>query len=504
MRQLTFREKIRLFELLGKNRRLAEKRHPMLDKNKAMKIFAYCFIAFWAIYLMVFGFVFAKGFENESIEAYDLLNKGFIIVLIIDFFSRFAMQETPAQIIKPYKLLPIPENFLHNCFLIRIGMSWYNIFWFFFFVPFGMITIALTPYYTISNLIGYLIGIWLMCILNAYWYLFWRTLINHNSLYVIIPILIYAAMIYFGMIAGDCVCDGSMHLMRGCIQWNPISFLIILVGIALWFFINRVFQKKFVYMEIAKVEKVKKVKSREMTFLNRFGQIGEYLKLEIKSIMRNAVVKKQFILGLYCTLLLCCLFAFTDAYDSMPFMRSFICVYCFAAMGVITLTGVMCVEGNYIDGLMSRKESVLELLKAKYYFNCIITIIPALFCILPIVEGKLLIMEALGCMFFSYGVIFPFLFQLAVYNDTTVHLTEKMTKTNQNSKMQILISMAALFVPMGIMFMLISLFTPNIAGLIMFIIGAVGTALSPWWLKNIYKRFMKRRYDNMAGFRATR
>ena len=502
--KLTFKEQINLFKLVSKNQRLANKRHPMFDKNKAMKIFGYCFVAFWAIYLMVLGYVFSVAFKEESIEAYDMIDKGFLIFLVIDFFSRFGMQETPAQIIKPYKLLPIPENFLHNAFLLRIGLSGYNLFWFFFFVPFGILSIAVLPYYSFGNLIGYLLGVWLLFVFNSFWYLFWRTLVNHHTMYILIPIAIYAGLGFFGMINGDWMCDATKLLLRGCINWNGISFLIILVLIVFGFFINRIFQKKFVYREIAKVEKIKKVKSSEMSFLNRYGQVGEYLKLEIKSIIRNTVVRKQFLIGVYCTLMLCALFAFTDAYDGQTFMHAFVCMYCFAALGVITLTNVMCVEGNYIDGLMSRKESVLALLKAKYYFNCALTIVPLLICIMPIMKGKVTVIEALGCLFFSIGVVFPFLFQLAVYNNTTIHMNEKMTRSGQNSKYQIIVSMVALFVPMGIMYLLMVLLKANVAGLVMLIVGATGVVLNPLWLKNIYKRFMKRRYENMDGFRATR
>lgn len=504
LKKMTFKESWNLFRLINKNKNLAAKRHPMFEKNRAMKVFTYIFIAFWACYLIFFGVLFAKAIEDGKTEPYDVINGGIIIFLIIDFLTRFGMQETPAQEIRPYKLLPIPENFLHNVFLLRIGLSGYNFFWFFFFVPFGFLSIAMLPCYTLFNLFWYLLGVWLLFVLNAYWYLFWRTLINHHTVYWLIPLAVYAAAVYFGMVDGEWLMDGFRYLLRGCITGNVLCYLGLLAVIVVCFFINRSFQKKFIYYEIAKVEKVLKVKSNEMSFLNRFGEVGEYLKLEYKSIRRNAVVKKQFITGIICTVMLCCLFAFTDAYDQQQFMKSFVCVYCFSALGVITLTSIMGAEGNYIDGLMSRKESVLSLLKAKYYFNCIMMVLPILFCIAPLIEGKMTIYEALGCFFFSTGVIFPFLFQLAVYNDTSIHLNDKMTRSGRSTKAQIFVSMAALFIPMGIMYVLTITLNTMMTGIIMASVGLVGTATHPLWIKNIYKRFMNRRYENMAGFRATR
>ena len=132
-----------LYKLISANRKLAEKRHPMFERNMAMKIFTYVFIGFWAVYLMFFGVVFYFAFAGASIEAYDIITGGAIIFLAIDFLLRFGLQETPAQEIKPYKLLPIPEKYLLNFFLLRTGVSGFNLFWFFFFVPYGMLSVPL-------------------------------------------------------------------------------------------------------------------------------------------------------------------------------------------------------------------------------------------------------------------------------------------------------------------------------------------------------------------------
>lgn len=495
--------KYQLYRQISKNKKLAAKRHPMFERNKAMKIFGYCFAAFWAVYLIIIGIALAFGLSDASCEAYDYINGGFIIFLTIDFFMRLGMQETPAQDIKPYKLLPIKTNFLMDIFLIKIGLGVINLIWLFFFIPFSIKAIWLLPHYGFLNFLSYNIGIWLMFVANGYWYLFWRTFINQKMIYILCPTIIYGALIYFGMVNQEWLYNSSMNFMRGFINGNPLSYIGVIAFIFVFFLINRFFQKKFIYKEISKFEKVKNVRSREMSFLNRFGQIGEYLKLEIKSVQRNAVVRKQFITGVICMLMLCALFSFTEVYDA-GFMRTFICVYCFACLGVITLTSIMCVEGNYIDGLMSRRESVLSLLKAKYYFNCMMMIVPILFILVPIFKGKVGIWEVLGCLFFTTGVIFPFLFQLAVYNNTTIHLTNQLTKSGQSSKSQIIVSMVALFVPMGIMYALITLSNQTIAGIIMCIIGLTGTILNPIWLRNIYKRFMNHRYENMAGFRQTR
>lgn len=494
-----------IYRSISQNQRLQARRHPMFEKNMAMKVFGYIFVAFWAAYLVMLGITIFYAFDDTALEAFDWIDGGMIWFLILDFLTRFAMQETPAQNIKQYKLCDIPNSFLLHTFLFRMGLQPYNLFWAFFFIPFGWL--AIPQFYGVVGFVGFILGWWLMFVLNSYWYLFWRTLINRNYLFFIVPLLIYAAFAYFGIFYDEdhqWLFQGNILLMRGFCQWNVLSWLFIVVFIIPLYIINYRLQKVAIYVEIAKTEMVKQVKTNNMTFLDKFGIIGEYLKLELKSMMRNLVVRKQFITGALCMLMLCGLFSFSDVYADMPFMRIFICVYCFTCLGVMTLTTVMCAEGNYIDGLMVRKETVLSLLKAKYYFQCMVLIVPFLFSLMPIMEGKITWLMALGCMFFTSGAVFPFIFQLAVYNDSTIHLNEKLTKAGRDTKVQMIMSGIALFLPMLLMYILVQSFNDEVAAISMLTIGVIGTVLHPLWLRNIYNRFMKRRYRNMDGFRNSR
>ena len=494
-----------LYKQISHHQRLQTRRHPMFEKNMAMKIFGYFFIAFWAVYLVVLGVSCYSLFDGTALEAFDWVDGGMIWFLILDFLSRFAMQETPAQNIKQYKLQNSPTGFLLHTFLCRMGLQAYNLFWTFFFVPFGLL--AIPQFYGVVGFIGFIVGWWLMFVLNSYWYLLWRTLLNRNYLSLCVPLVIYALLIYLGIFFDEdhqWLFQGTIHLMRGFCQWNPLCWLFFAALVTPLYLINYRLQKTAIYVEIAKTEEVKMVKTNNMKFLDKFGIIGEYLKLELKSTVRNLVVRKQFITGSLCMLMLCGLFSFSDVYDDFPFMRVFICVYCFTCLGVMTLTTIMCAEGNYIDGLMVRKETVLSLLKAKYYFQCMILIVPSLFSLMPIIQGKITPMTALGCLLFTTGAVFPFIFQLAVYNDSTIHLNEKLTKSGRDTKVQMLMSGAALFLPMLVMYALVQCFNDEVAAISMITIGLTGTVLHPWWLRNIYERFMKRRYENMDGFRNSR
>ena len=500
---MNFQQIRTFYVLVARNQRLRDHRHPMFERNKLMKVFGYIFIGFWAVYLMMLGFVCYEAFDGGSYEAFDMVNGGMIFILALDFFLRFAMQETPAQDIKPYKLCPIPVHFLLNVFLFRMGLRVYNFFWFFFLVPFGLF--AVVKYFGMLGLLSYLLGWWGLFVINSYWYLLCRTFVNRNVYFMLVPILIYVALIFFGIFGDPAwLFDACVWIGRLFVTCNPLMYLLFFAFAVPLFFINRKLQYNSIYHELSKAERVVKVRAYKLSALERFGEVGEYLKLEIKSTMRNSVIRKQFLTGFWMMLFFCLLFAFTDVYDAMPFMRIYICVYSFSCLGVMTLTVVMCAEGNYIDGLMSRKESILSLLKAKYYFNCALMLVPLLVSLFPIVKGKMTLIDALGCMFFTSGMVMPFLFQLAAYNDTTVHLNQRLTKAGHSTKAQMIFSSIALFLPMLIMYTLMNFWGEEVAAYCMLLVGLVGTALHPLWLRNIYNRFMHRRHIIMDGFRNSR
>ena len=154
---------------------------------------------------------------------------------------------------------------------------------------------------------------------------------------------------------------------------------------------------------------------------------------------------------------------------------------------------------------MSRKESIYNLLRAKYYLNSLILLIPSLIMIIPISQGKISPLMALSYLLFTIGAVFFTLLQLAVYNKKTLPLNANVMRSNRgNSLFQSLLISCALFMPIIVNSALTMVLEQDKAFVIMMLIGLVLIATHNIWIKNIYNRFMKRRYDNMEGFRDSR
>ncbi len=495
--KLSFRK---IYKELRRLDKLQEKRHPMFEKNKFAKFLIYFMFFYYAALLIFMGVVLPAGLDG-SMASFHVLDSGFFYILFADFWARFLLQQTPAQQIKPLAVLPLKRKTVLDVYLIRAGLTWGNLFMFFFLVPFAFMSIF--PYYGWTGTLGWLFGWWLLLVADSYWYLFCRALIIKNMLWIILPIVVDVAIILATIlpeknILGDFFTDW----LEQFIFWNPLAYLIPIVLIIILYFANHKLQAEIAYNEVAKTEEKEMKHASEFKALNRFGIMGEYLKLEIRMRTRNKNVRMGFLVGIGLIVMFSIAVSFSDVYDG-AFMQNFICLYNYLILGIMTLQSIMAFEGNYIDGLMSRHESIYDLLRAKYLFNLAMLILPFILMIPTIVAGKISLLMNLGYMFMVAGLIFPGLFQMAVYNSETMPLNTKMTSKTNNWVQQV-VSLAVLFVPI-LLTQLCEVFLGDVWGyVVLIILGSIGIATYPIWLRNIYRRFMERRHKNMEGFRASR
>ena len=221
-----------LFLELRRHGKLADKRHPMYEKNRFGRLWMYLMAIFWAGYLMFFGTLFAFAMQSEAREPYHIINAGLIFFLVLDFMIRFPFQKTPTQEVKPYLLLPVRRRRVIDFLLLRSGLSGFNLVWLFFFVPFATFTVV--RFYGVGGLLGYCLGIWLLMVLNNYWFLLCRTLMNERLAWVLLPLAVSGAVIAAMFVPDKSVLfRWSTDLGECFITGNGLAYLGVLAGIAL-------------------------------------------------------------------------------------------------------------------------------------------------------------------------------------------------------------------------------------------------------------------------------
>lgn len=489
--------RLQLYLAIRRNLKLSERRSPMFEQNMVGKVFLYIGTGFLLLYLIVIGTMLGWGTRGGD---FTLLFSVMPILLTIDFFMRFSMQQTPAMLVKPYLTMPMSCASVIDCFLASTVLSTGNLIWMALFLPY--VFIAFCGGLTFLQSIAMLLLLWLMITTNSQWYLLVRTLVNHRIWWWILPGIVYLA------IYGYAIIDVEKWARIGldfCEEYGFtwISFFVTLFLFLALLLINRRLQLHFVREEVSRTTS-DTAPVVHFSFLNHFGLIGEYLKIEVKSTMRNKTVKQRFIQGIVIITMLSLMLSLTDVYDGQ-FSTNIWCLYCFVFFGAVNLVKVMGPEGNYIDLLMVHKENIYTLLRAKYYFYCAILILPLLLLIPTVVTGRYSILMLLAYLFITSGPEYCLLFQLAVYNKQTLPLNEKITgKGNFENTLQLIIELIVFFLPVATAMLFTALFGETVGYTLLIIIGLLFTLTHSLWMKNIYHRMMKRRYENLDGFHTTR
>lgn len=489
--------KFQLYRLLSKNTKLSYKRSPVFEQNKWAKALAYFGGAFFALYLIIYGVLIAMTADGEAGRMISLMP----IIMVIDFLLRFIFQTTPGMMVKPYILQPISRYTAIECFLISSHFSGFNFLWLAMFLPYSyVILLAGAGFWpTLAELVGAL----LLIMLNSQIYLFFRTLINRKVVWWLAAIAFY--LIPFIPLLLDFNKKTFGKLLDTYAEFGHSWYMIpvILILLAVLFYVNRHFQFKYVYEEISrKGERALKHVS-QFSFFNRFGLIGEYMKIELKSNIRNKTMKSRCIMSLVLIVVLSSLVAYTPMYDN-AIMINFWCIYCFAIYSVTTLIKIMGQEGNYIDLLMMHRENIIALLRAKFWFYSAILLIPFVIMLPAVFTGKFTILMLLAYMSITAGLLHFVIFQLAVYNKQTLPLQQKMTaKGNFENGMQLVIEMIALFGPGAIAALGFLIVGETGTYIFMIVLGLCFIVAHPLWIRNIYMRMMRRRYENLEGFHAT-
>lgn len=490
--------KFKLYRLLRKNTNLSYRRSPVFEQNKWAKAVMFIGAGFFGLYLIIYGILIAMAADGEAGRMISLMP----IILLIDFFLRFVVQTTPGMMVKPYILQPISRFTAIECFLISSHLSGYNFLWLMMFIPYSIIIlIAGAGFWQVTL---ELLASLLLIMLNSQIYLFFRTLINRKVVWFLAAVAFYLlpfAPILLSFKASVFAKMIDTYADFGRAWYLVPVILLLLTGL---FYVNRYFQFKYVYEEISKKGERALKHVSKFSFLNRFGLIGEYLKIELKSNIRNKTMRSRCIMSLSLIIMFSCLIAYTPIYDNVM-MINFWCLYCFAIYSVTTLIKIMGQEGNYIDLLMMHRENIIVLLKAKFWFYSAVLLVPFLLMLPAVFTGKFTLLMLVAYMLLTAGLLHFIIFQLAVYNKQTLPLQQKMTaKGNFENGMQLVIELVALFGPgaiVGIGYLLVGLIYTY---LFMCVLGLAFIVTYPLWIRNIYNRMMQRRYENITGFHTTR
>lgn len=492
MEKLTF---LQTYRLLSNHRKLAEQRDKNFAANRKARFFVFIFVAFWALYLVFLSVCFAMiAVETPSLTSTHLIVMILPFILALDFLLRMALQQTPTQIVRPYMVLPIPRNRCIDCLVLHQLLSNFNTFWLLFFVPYILMSVVFTFGIWVSLLL--LLFLYSSILLNSQWSSLISTLSVRHFLWWLLVVPVFLPMFMPLIMSGT---SAFVRTYRPLGEWleegNPLPLIAVLIVLALVTVANREVQCRSIWAELNKTERTRLRPALNFTFLKRIGLVGAYLQLEINSITRNKNPRKGMISAIAICVFVVVITIFSNYYDSSLF-SNYWCLYCFTVFSGVILSRGLSYEANYINALMVRHESLLQLFLAKYYFYSAFLIFPFILLIPLVVTGKwsLLMLVAYAC--FTAGFQNFVLMQNMTISQSKMPLNEKFIGKGgvETNYINVVILIVCLILPLILFQIITSFFSETTAHLIILAVGLAFMASHRWWIGRLYRRWMRKRY----------
>lgn len=474
------------------------------SRGKAGTIATQIIMGFFILYAI--GVALMVGLSAESLideflpgrDTMEVFNGVILYYFAIDFLVRMQLQELPTISIVPYLHLNIPRHKLVSFLNIRALFSAFNIIPLLLFYPFCMTNISII--YSFYATVMYLLAIFSLTIFNNYAALYFKRISMGNIRFLIAGMLLLTLaglLEYFKIFSITSISNTVFQ----AIALRPATGIIFIIIAAVMFFTNSRFLKNNLYVEELKTGEKKK-SSTDYPFLDRFGDAGTLVALEIKLILRNKRTRSTVLKGL--------IFLF---YGFIIYKEKALAENRFALMLMIAMlmTGnIIVIYGQFMfgcqaaefDGLLSNKVNIRTFFKAKFLlFTLTSTLFTAVTCLYGFISWKVIILQ-FALYFYNIGIGSLIILYFATYNDKAIDISKSASFNWQGvNASSMLMAIPLLLLPYAI-YLGLSLFLHPywcIAGIA--IAGIAGILSRSFWLDFLVSEFNKRKYKIAAGFR---
>src|SRR5690554_5926578 len=342
-------------------------RSASFKANIVLKIF----MALGALYFIGMFLMLGVGsyflLEEIGLEPFQTVNRFFIYYILVDLIVRFMLQKMPVMNIRQLLTLPIPKRIIVKFALAKTMLSFFNLVHLFFLVPFSVVLVY--KGFDATGVIAWFISVSMLVYFNN----FLNILINNKNylLYAVASLLIGTGGLHYYGIFDPTPYTGPLF---SALYEQPIFVIIPLIMLSVVAYTTYTFFYKNLYLDSGLSIKQKEAHTEQLSWLDRYGLMGTFLKNDIKLLRRNKRSKT--------TLLVSALFVFyglffftgaVEAYDS-PVWRIFAGL--FVTGGFLFTFGqfVPSWDSSYYPLMMSQNIKYIDYLNSKWWLMVVATI----------------------------------------------------------------------------------------------------------------------------------
>ena len=473
-------------------------RSASFKANLAIKIF----MIFGALYFMVvflglgigaFYIIEKQGWGDPLL----IVNQFMIYYLVMDLYIRYMLQKMPITNIKPLLYLPVKKSQVVTYSLGKTVVSFFNWSHAFFFVPFSIV--LLIEGYSPIGVIGWHLGIMALFYCNN----FINVLVNNkdNVFYALLGVVLVLGACQYYELFNITVYTSPFFKALYEMPWMAFLTWGLLISLASSAYI---YFKGHMYLDAGLAGKKSLAKTEDYAWLNRFGNLGTFLKNDIKLIRRNKRSKTSVIMSFF--FIFYGLLFFTggiEAYDG-PVWKIFAGI--FISGGFLFSFGqfVPSWDSAYYPLMMSQNIRYREYLSSKWYLIIIATILSTILASFYIYFGWDAYLAVIVGAIYNIGVNSYLVLWGGAYIKTPIDLTSNKKafgdKQSFNSK-TLLLTLPKLILPLGVYALGHYLISPTAGYIFVAMAGIIGFGFRNKVFAMIESIYKKEKYKTLAAYK---
>jgi len=474
------------------------------SKNKTGSIAAQIFMGIFILYFLAVAFFIGIGLEPligkflPKKDVYEVFNGFILYYFALDFIMRMQLQELPTLSIVPYLHLNIERRKLVNFLNIRSLFSAFNILPLFLFLPFCCTAIA-DVYGPLAALM-YVVSVLSLAIFNNYLALYLKRLSISNLKVIPILLALIALLGIMEYMQVFSIAAGSNVLFEH-VAAQPLWAIVFPVAAMVAYINNSRYLRQNLYTEELSKAEAKKT-STDYPFLDRFGEIGTLVALELKLILRHKRTRSSMMMGL--------IFVFYGfLFYKKPFLdQDNLGMMLFAAIFMtgssISIYGQFMFgwQSAHFDGLLVNKVDFRKFIKAKFLlFTLLSTVVTVIVSLYGLISWKILVIQ-FAAYFYNLGLGTVIVLYFATRNARSIDLTKTATFNFQGvGASQWVLGLPYFLLPYLIFGPFAFFGHPYIGLIVLGALGIISLLMREFWISFLYKELNKRRYIIAEGFR---
>ncbi|WP_159517636.1 DUF5687 family protein [Sunxiuqinia indica] len=347
-------------------------RSSAFGKSLATSIMLGFLALYFSANFLILGFFIPNiiGEEFPGANPVSIFNSYLLVYFAFDLLFRQILQNLPTISFKPFIILNVKRSRIARYLLLRSVIHFFNVLPFFLLIPVTFSLVAAN--YPPASTFAWFVGILLIIFTNHFLTTYLKWWINESGygFYIFIGLFVSLYAINFFGVAD---LTGMFGHFFDSILVNPLLALALLIPLIAFIALNFNYLKKNLYLNlVAKKQKDNTV--RDFSWMNRLGDYGKFISLEVRMIWRNKRPRSQFmmtVLFLFYGLLI-----YKDSGNGIPDFIFILGGLLMVSMFSISLGQFFPAwHSGYFSMLMTQNFKMKQFLQSFYYMNVVVSFV---------------------------------------------------------------------------------------------------------------------------------